>query len=122
MIALRLTPAVLALLVLAAHFLRRGAVLQVLLCLGVAALLFVRRPWVPTVAVVALVLGTFEWVFTMVTLVAAREAQGEPVGRLVAILGSVIAVTAGSILLFVGRTVREHYAPHGPSGPGDRST
>lgn len=123
MIALLLTPPVLSLLVLAAHFLRRGAVLQVALCLAAVAVLFVRRPWVPSVVVTALVLGAFEWVFTMVGLVAAREAQGEPAGRLTAILGGVIAVTVASILVFLTRRVRDHYAPRTPAGeraaPGD---
>lgn len=116
MLALLLTPPVLSLLVLAAHFLRRGAILQVALCLAVVGVLFVRRPWVPPVAVTALVLGAFEWVYTLVTLVAAREARGEPAGRLVGILGGVIAVTVISILVFLVRRVREHYAPRTPAG------
>ena len=111
MIALRLTPAVLALLVLAAHFLRRGAVLQVAVCIAVVPLLFVRRPWVPLVAIGTLVLGAFEWVRTLVTLVAEREAQGEPTTRLVAILGGTTLFTVLAMLAFLGRRVREHYGP-----------
>lgn len=115
--AFRLAPAGLATLVLGAHFLRQGNVLVVAVCLAVFALLFVRRPWVPAVVAGFLVLATLEWVRTLVTLVAEREAQGEPTGRMVAILGSVAGITAASMLAFLSRPVRERYAPSAPAAP-----
>jgi len=92
MLALTLTPAVLSALVLAAHFLRRGQLVACALCLAAASLAFVRRPWAPRVLQAFLLLGVLEWARTLVALLAERRAAGEPAGRLVVIIGTVIAV------------------------------
>jgi hypothetical protein len=55
--ALRLAPAVLSLLVLAAHFLRAGSVALVGVSLALAALLAVRRPWAARTVQAALIVG-----------------------------------------------------------------
>lgn len=119
MIVLRLLPAALALLVLAAHFLRGGQIVFVAACLGVLATLFLRRPWVPALAMGALVIGALEWLRTIAALVAQRAASGEPAGRMVAILGTVVAVTLLGALAFRSRAVRAHYAgtPDGAAKP-----
>jgi hypothetical protein len=87
------------------------------LCLAVAALAWTRQPWAPRAMQVFLMLGTLEWVHTLVELTGERRALGEPAGRLVVIMGSVIAVALlGAALLFT-RRVREHFRPLVPRPP-----
>jgi hypothetical protein len=110
MMALRLAPAVLSLLVLAAHFYRAQALLALAATFAVLVLVFVRRPWVPRVLQLALLLGAIEWVRTLVVLVQVREAMGQPYARLALILGAVALATAIASLAFQWRAVRAHYA------------
>ena len=96
----------LALLLLAAHFFRAGLMPLTVLCAMLVVLLFVRAPWAVRSLQVALALGTLEWLRTAWVFAAARAAQGQPYGRLLAILGTVAAVTAIAALLLAGRAVR----------------
>ena len=107
--ALLLTPVVLSLLVLGAHFLRYGGWVGVFATLLSIALLFVRRPWVARVMQVVLVLGTLEWLRTMYELAHMRALHGQPYGRMLAILGVVAAVTLCSALAFQSKTLRKTY-------------
>ena len=84
-----LIPAALSLLLLAAHFLRAGNLLFVLVALGVAGLLLVRRPWVAVVVQATLLIGACEWLRTLVVLVDERRLEGLPYTRLAIILGTV---------------------------------
>ena len=106
---LLLVPAALSFLVLGAHFLRSGHFALVALALALVALLSVRRPWVPRVVQVALVLGAAEWIRTMVELVRRRTAAGEPFVRLVVILGGVAVVAVLAALLFQSARLRRWY-------------
>jgi hypothetical protein len=118
MIYLLLTPAVLSLLVLAAHFLRQGNVVVCAIHLGMALTLSLRhRPWVPRFMQVFLAIGLVVWGFALSQFVHERQALGEPTGRLVVILGSVMAVNALAIVLMGTRAVRARYAPP-PATPG----
>ena len=108
--ALRLVPAILSLLTLGAHFLRRGQIVPCALCVAIALLLLVRRGWVPMLVQASLAVGTLEWVATTVVLTRQRAAQGGPVLRLVLILGFVTLFTAASAWLVGTRTVRARYA------------
>lgn len=103
---LLLLPAVLSALVLAAHFLRRGALPAVALCLALLALPAVRRPWAARALQVALALAVVVWTSTLPGLVAARRALGEPWERLAAILGTVALVALAGLLLLETRTLR----------------
>lgn len=97
---LLLLPPALSLLTLAAHFLRGGQVLLLLLCVGLFGLLFVRRPWATRLLQTALVLGAIEWIRTGMVLVAARQSSGQPFERMSTILEAVAWVTFLSALLF----------------------
>ena len=106
MFGLLVTPAVLSALVLAAHFMRRGQILLCLVCLAAAVLAFVRRRWAPRVVQVFLLLAVAEWARTLVALLHERRASGEPAGRLVVILGTVMAVALfGAVLLGTRRVL-----------------
>ena len=109
MVGLLLLPAALSFVVLAAHFLRAGNWVLVTLVLAFLALLAVRRPWAARAVQIALLLGAAEWVRTTVRLVSLRSAAGQPVVRLVAILGGVTFVTAASALLFQSARLRRWY-------------
>ncbi len=105
----RLVPVVLSFLVLGAHFLRAGNVSLVGLVFLLLALLIVRRPWAARAVQVALVLGCLEWVRTLIHLSGERVQAGQPVLRLVIILGIVAAVTLLSALAFQGGRLSRVY-------------
>ena len=85
-------PVVLSLLVLGAHFLRFGHWVGVVASVALVALLAVRRPWVPRLMQVVLVLGAVEWLRTLLDLAQMRAATGEPYARMTIILGAVAAM------------------------------
>jgi hypothetical protein len=97
---LLLLPATLSLLVLAAHYLRRGELLPVVLCLGLVGIMGSRRPWAARTLQVALLIATGEWLRTLLALVPARRAMGEPWERMAAILAAVAAIALLSALAF----------------------
>jgi len=95
-----------ALLLLAAHFFRAGLIPLTALCVVLVALLFIRTIWAVRSLQVALALGTLEWLRTAWVFAAARAAQGQPYGRLLAILGTVATLTAVAALLLTRQAVR----------------
>ncbi len=109
MIGIQLVPVVISLIVLAAHFMRAGNIVMVLVALVLLVLLGVRRRWVAQLVQVALILGTVEWVITLIRLVAWRSDAGQPVLRLVFILGGVALLTALSGLVFRTARLRKWY-------------
>ncbi len=96
---LQLVPVFLSYLLIAAHCLRYGHLILVILCLAFPLVLLVKRPWAARAVQAGLVVGAIEWIRTTVLLVLARQELGEPWLRLVIILGTVTLVTAGSALL-----------------------
>ena len=69
-------PIVLALLLLAAHFLRYGNTVIVVGIAALSGLLFVRRTWAARIIQLVLVAGTVEWLRTLAMLVQERMALG----------------------------------------------
>lgn len=121
MFPLALTLSTLSLLVLAAHFLRYGDLVQCVAMLVIAGmLLFVRRRWVLVGAQVVLVLAAIKWVFVTNDLVSARVAVGGEAGRLAAILWTVVAVNVLAALALGTRAVTARYPGGGPSPPAAR--
>ena len=111
MIGLQRLPVVLSLLVLAAHFLRSGNMLMVVVVLGFLGLLGVRRVWAARAVQVALLIGALEWVRTLARLVALRVQEGQPALNLMLILGSVALLTGLSTLVFRAARLRRWYEP-----------
>ena len=107
--ALALSPVVLSLLLLGAHFYRAGNVVMVALTLVLLGLVGVRRPWAARVVQMALLLGALEWVATLASIVTRRAAAGEPYARTAAILAAVAVVAGGSALLFLTRRMKRRY-------------
>ncbi len=109
MAALRLTPVVLSVLLLAAHFLRAENMLIVVALVLVIGLLWIKRPWSARVVQIVLVLGALEWLLTLSELVSRRMELGLPYARLVAIIGTVALLTGLSAVLFQTKVLRERY-------------
>ena len=102
-------PIVLSLVVLGAHFMRYGNSLGMLGAAVLIVLLFVRQWWAARLIQAALVIGAVEWTHTLYEMATLRAAFGEPATRLVLILGTVIAVTLASALLFQTKELKRIY-------------
>jgi hypothetical protein len=96
----------LAIILLAAHFLRAGNRVAIAVCAVMLGLLFVPRRRAARTIQAALVLGAIEWLRLTVGLVLARQATGVPFLRLALILGGVALFTAISALVFESRRCR----------------
>jgi hypothetical protein len=118
---MRLLPAILALLVAGAHFLRARQWPLVVAIVVLLALVPLRRRFVAWVLQGALVLAAIEWLRTAADLVGMRQALGQPWARMAAILGTVALLTALSALVFRSGRVRAFYEPPGPAGSADRA-
>lgn len=103
----RLAPAALSALLLAAHFLRSGEPGALAACLGAGLLLRSRRRAVLVAAPALLLAGAFVWAGAALDLVELRRAMGLPWQRLALILGGVAALTAASALPFLRRGLGE---------------
>lgn len=101
--------ALLSTLVLGAHFLRSGSYELVALSLLIGGLVFVRRRWALGSVQAAMALGTVEWLSTLASLAAMRQAMGMPFGRMAAILALVAIVCVAALVALTARPVREHY-------------
>jgi len=132
----RLVPAILATLLLGAHFLRFSALELSSACLILPFALLIRRQWVVRVYQVILAFAAVLWVRTAVDLAASRRSEGQPAGRLLVILLVVAAFTLLAAALFETPGLRRRYhlrtgdlfrsapagrAGNGRSGPPDAS-
>ena len=98
----RRLPAVLAMLLLAAHFLREGRLAVTILCVAPGALALVARPWAVRLMRGVLVVGSVIWSVTAWQLAQARMAAGSPHARMLIILLAVAAFTALAAWLLPG--------------------
>jgi hypothetical protein len=110
----RLTAPLLALAVLGAHFFRAGSVALVMACLALMALAAIPRRWAARAIQAGLLLGTLEWLRTLVLLASARLAAGQPATRLIAILATVAVLTALAALVFRHPRLARFYSPKPP--------
>ena len=113
MTILQVFPIVLSFLILAAHYLRSGDPLLTGVSVLLPLLMVVRRPWAARLVQAALLLGTLEWVRTLIGLARVRAQFDQPYLRMALILGVVAAVTALSALLFQGKTLGRLYGLRG---------
>jgi len=111
MTGLRLLPVILSFLLLAAHFYRAGLVLPATLTVAVLFLLFLRKPWIPRLFQLLLILASLEWLRTLYHFAAMRIAWDQPWTRLAVILLALALFTALSGLVFRARSLRARYSP-----------
>jgi hypothetical protein len=96
---LRKLPALLSLVLLAAHFLRMQALILAALNLGLIPLLFWKKRWLTRAIRVYLVLGSLLWGNIMLMIIMERKVQGMPFAGAATILGSVAIFTLISAFL-----------------------
>ena len=106
-----LTAVIISFLLLAAHFLRTFNLLFVTWSLLLPLLLLIRRKWAARILQAFLLLGIFEWITTTLYFVSQRQADGEPYGRMVLILGGVAAFTLASAFLLETSGARRRFRP-----------
>lgn len=106
---MRRIPFVIAMIILAAHFLRTGALTLTLLCLLFPFLLFIKRSWVITATSLFAYIGGIIWLFVTYELYLARVASGQPWTRMIVILGTVAIFTFAAGMLLKTAAVRKHY-------------
>lgn len=113
-------PVILSWWLMAAHFLRSGNILLVFVCFFAPALLVLQEKWAARALQVGLILGSFEWLATLVHLVQQRLMMGRPYIRLTIILGVVTTLTFASAFVFLFPSMRRRFQLHSPR-PQDRS-
>ncbi|UCF67867.1 MAG: hypothetical protein JSV80_00810 [Acidobacteriota bacterium] len=96
---LHVVPALLAAVLLAAHFSRAGQTWLVAAAVLLAALVLVPHPTIRLVVRAVLIAGALEWLRTVWTLVGDRLDQNRPFIRLLVILLAVVAWTIWSAWL-----------------------
>lgn len=109
----RLFPVILSFLLLAAHYYRAGSPVLTGACIGILVLLFFRKPWVPRLFQVLLVLGSLEWLRSLYYFAAMRIAWDQPWARLALILGGVALFTLLSALVFEYQKLKKLYRRDG---------
>lgn len=109
MVILYLVPPVIAFLLLAAHFFRSENLIVALISVLAIFLVLVRRPWAARTIQVCLVLGSAEWLRSIISLILSRTQMGEPFLRLAIILGGVTLFTALSSLVFRTSRLRDQF-------------
>jgi hypothetical protein len=100
--ALRRAPAVLASLLLAAHFLRWGSIAATTVCLLVPLAFVLRSPTAVLLSRLFLLGGTLVWIVNAVGFARERMADGRPYARMLLILLAVAAFTAWAAWLLPG--------------------
>lgn len=81
-----------------------------LLCLAALFILTVRERWAARLMQLLLVLGSLEWIRTMLALITARRGLGEAWIRMAVILSSVALFTAASALVFLTAHLKKRYS------------
>ncbi len=107
--ALRLFPVIFSFLILSAHFSRAGLPLFSVIFLLIPFLLLIKQIWVVRFIQIILIVGSIEWIRTLFIYINERQAIGEPIFRLIIILGIVALFTGLSALVFRNSALKERY-------------
>lgn len=106
-------------LILAAHFLRMGAMPGVLFCLALPVVaVLTRARWALRSLQGLLLLGSASWVVTALRIGAERRVAGEPWLRMALILGTVAVLSALAAVMLSRRSVLDRF-PSAPESPTD---
>lgn len=106
---LRILPVLLSAIILAAHYLRGGYPLFMLIYLLAPFLLLKKKAWAVRVVQALMWFGVIEWLITILLLIEERIALNQDYLRMVIILGAVTLLTAGSTFVFRAKTMRARY-------------
>lgn len=105
----RLLPVIFSLLILSAHFSRGDLFVLSILCLLIPLILFIKHVWVARFIQILLIIGSIEWIRTLLYYVNQRQAIDEPYLRLIIIIGIIALLTGLSALVFKNQSLRERY-------------
>ena len=106
---LKLIPVILSFLLLGAHFYRARILALLFIYIIIIFSLLIKERWVARLSQVFLLIGSLEWVRTLLGLVEMRQTMGTPWTKLAVILGIVALFTALSALIFQSRSLKERY-------------
>ena len=109
MMFLRLLPMILADVLFAAHILRSHGMVPTLIILLFLLTLFIRRPWIPKMWQILLLLSVAEWIRTTATFVHFRLAMQMPYFRLLLIMGLVILFFVFVIFWWNNKKIQQFY-------------
>lgn len=105
----RLIPVFVSFLFIAAHFQRAGSTIIAICCLLTPMVLLITRSWSVRLVQGSLLLASFEWLRTLISLVGIRQEAGMEWGRLAIILGTVALFTALCPFIFQHREIRKKF-------------
>lgn len=109
MIFLLLLPVLFSSLLAAAHWLRAGILLLVILSLAVPFLLLFPKRWAGRAVQLFLVLMSIEWIRSILAIAKVRIHIGDDWMRMAVILAVVALITAGSACLFFTKRLKARY-------------
>jgi hypothetical protein len=109
MVVLFMLSATLCFLLMAAHCLRAGNLVLVMMSLAMMGLLWIRRPWMRMAVQMLLALAALEWVRTTYLLAQTRMEEQEPWIRAAVILLAVAAFNLMAAGLLQLQSVRKRY-------------
>lgn len=97
-------------LILAAHFLRMGAMPGVVVCLALPVVtVLTRARWALRSLQGLLLMGSASWIWTALRIGSERRASGEPWLRMALILGTVAVLSALAAALLSRRSVLDRH-------------
>jgi hypothetical protein len=105
----RLVPFMLASLLMAAHFLRYGRIVLVVVCVLLPLLLLIKKRWILRLLQCLALVGAAVWVHTTYVLVGLRAAAGAPWTRMLLILVTVTVFTLFAGYLLGSERVKKRY-------------
>lgn len=109
MIIIRLLPVIISFILLAAHFSRLDLRALAFLSIAFPLLLLLKKPWIPNLFRVALVLATLEWLRSMYFYILDYQHIEKSWTRLSIIIGSVALFTLLSALVFQLKSIKNRY-------------
>lgn len=105
----RFVPIVVSFWLLAAHFLRFGAMLPCLILLAYPLLLLIRHRWIPYVMSLSLGFVALKWLMVTYEMITERLMMGDDWVRMTMIMAGVVCFTLMSISLFQSRKLKALY-------------
>lgn len=105
----RLFPVIISFLLLSAHFSRVGISILSLIFLLLPFLLMIKKRWITNMFKIVLIIGSLEWLRTLIFYINQRQDLGEPYFRLVLIIGAVAIFTGLSTFAFSNEKVKDYF-------------
>ncbi|MHC4131090.1 MAG: hypothetical protein ACYSSP_11545 [Planctomycetota bacterium] len=106
---IKLLPVLLSALLMAAHFLRMGSLILVVVSLALPLLLLLRKRWAVRAVQICLIIATLEWFRTLYVIARQRIDMSMPWTRLAVILGGVAVFTGLSACVFFMKSLKIRY-------------